>query len=271
MRNLFPENKVQLAINAGRAPIGFFNYLKDTTVLDIAGTVGFDFVIIDNEHAVLDRETTEKMILAAQLNEVTPFLRVPDIIPYLIRNYLEMGAQGILVPHVNSAADCRRAQQAMRYPPQGKASTCRSIHADGFAPANFKAYLNWVQGAIFVPLIEDPEGVENIEEILDELKPGRDLVMFGKADYAQASGNLKPDGTYNEKVNEAYLKVCKACRIRGIGFMACPSAPASGQTAADVQKVIDDGCTAVVLDTDQLILASAMRRIVGQCMEMKLQ
>ena len=100
MRKLFQKNKMLEAINSGRAPVGFFNYIKDTTVLDVAGTAGFDFVIIDGEHAVMDRETIEHMILAAQVNDLVPLVRVPDVIPYLMRNYMEMGAQGILVPHV---------------------------------------------------------------------------------------------------------------------------------------------------------------------------
>lgn len=270
MRNLYPKNKVIEAIKSMRAPIGFFNYIKDTTILDIAGTVGMDFVVIDSEHAVMDRETIEHMIIAAQLNDVMPMVRMPDIIPWLMRNYMEMGAQAILVPHVTTRQECRRAQMALRYPPVGNASCCRSIHSDGYRPSNWLDYLDWVQNVSFVPLIEDPAGVENIEEILEELQPGRDMVMFGKADYGQALGTLNRDGTINPAVNEGYYKVIEACRKHDIWFMACPSAPATGQTAADVQKVIDEGCSAVVLNTDQLVLADALNNIVSTCLNMRL-
>ena len=81
MRKLFEKNKVLEAIKNGRAPVGFFNYIKDTTILDIAGTVGFDFAIIDSEHAVMDRETIEHMILAAQVNDVVPMMREPEVVP----------------------------------------------------------------------------------------------------------------------------------------------------------------------------------------------
>ena len=53
--------------------------------------------------------------------------------------------------------------------------------------------------------------------------------------------------------------------------MACPSAGANGQTAADVQKVIEDGCSAVVLNTDQLTLAAAFGNIVGPCLELEIK
>lgn len=271
MRNLFEKNPFTLKVNSGKAPVGFFNYLRDTAVLDIAGTVGFDFVVIDNEHTAMERETTEKLILAAELNHVVPFVRVPELIPYLMRNYMEMGARGILVPHIRTGEECRLAQEALRYPPYGNASCCRSNHADGFEAKNWMKYLEHVQDLCFVPMIEDPEAIENLDAILDELKPGRDMVMFGKADYGQALGSLNPDGTFTSAVNEGYLKVMERCRARHIGFMACPSAGPGGQTADDVAKVIEEGCSAVVLNTDQLTLTAAFQNIVGKCLDMEIK
>lgn len=271
MRNLFEKNPFIEKVKAGKAPVGFFNYLRDTAVLDIAGTVGFDFVVIDNEHTAMERETTEKLILAAELNNVVPFVRVPELIPYLMRNYMEMGARGILVPHITSGEQCKLAQEALRYPPYGNASCCRSNHADGFEAKNWMKYLEHVKDLCFVPMIEDPGAVECLDEILDQLVPGRDMVMFGKADYGQALGSLNPDGTFTEQVNEDYLKVMERCKARNIGMMACPSAGPNGQTADDVRKVIEQGCSAVVLNTDQLTLAAAFGSIVGKCLDMKIQ
>ena len=271
MRALFEKNSFLEKIRMGRAPVGFFNYLRDTAVLDVAGTVGFDFVVIDNEHTAMERETTEKLILAAELNRVVPFVRVPELIPYLMRNYMEMGARGILVPHIRSGDECRAAQEALRYPPHGSASCCRSNHADGFEAGNWMAYLEHVKDLVFVPMIEDPEAIENLDEILDQLMPGRDMVMFGKADYGQACGSLNADGTFTDEVNRAYLEVMRRCKARGVGFMACPSAGPNGQTAEDVKKVIDQGCSAVVLNTDQLTLAAAFRGIVGSCLDLPIQ
>ena len=271
MRELFELNPFVEKIKAGKAPVGFFNYLRDTAVLDIAGQVGFDFVVIDNEHTAMDRKETETLILAAELNHVVPFVRVPEMIPYLMRNYMEMGARGILVPHIRSGAECRAAQQALRYPPNGNASCCRSNHADGFEAKNWMKYLKHVEDLCFVPMIEDPEAVDNLDEIIDELVPGRDMIMFGKADYGQACGSLNPDGTFTSEVNEAYLKVMERCRERNIGFMACPSAGPNGQTGADVAKVIKDGCSAVVLNTDQLTLAAAFSNILRESLNLDIR
>lgn len=271
MRNLFPENTFLKKIRSGKAPVGFFNYIKDRTIMDLAGQTGIDFVVIDTEHAVIGKETVENLIFAAQLNGVVPMVRMPDTIPYMVRNYMEMGARGILVPHICSAEDCIKAQRALRYPPDGTAGACRSIHSDGYDPANWMAYLNWVKDVSLIPMIEDPEGVEHIEEILDELQPGRDLVMFGKADYGQAINALRPDGSMAPVVIEAYLKVVEVCRKRGIGFIACPSTTPEGQSPADVQKVIDEGCSAVILNTDQMLLAESLRRITNKCGNMDIR
>ena len=61
------------------------------------------------------------------------------------------------------------------------------------------------------------------------------------------------------------------CRARQIGFMACPSAGPDGQTAEDVRKVIEQGCSAVVLNTDQLTLAAAFGKIVGECLDLEIR
>lgn len=268
MRNLFPENTFLKKIESGKAPIGFFNYIKDTTIMDLAGQTGIDFVIIDTEHAVVDRETVERQILAAQLNHVVAMVRMPDTIPWLMRNYMEMGAQGVLIPQVGCAEDCRKAQRALRYPPEGVAGACRSIHSTGYDPVNWMKYLEWVKNVSFIPMIESPEGAENIDEILDELKPGRDMVMFGKADYGQAIGALNPDGSMRKEVIDAYLKVVEACRKKNIGFMACASTTPEGQRIEDIRKVIEEGCSAVVLNTDQMVLAEGLRRVNSKCGDM---
>lgn len=265
------ENKIFTAIAAGRAPVGFFNYIKDPTIQYIAGSVGMDFTIIDMEHAIMDRETVEVMVMAAERNGVTPLVRLPDVIEWQMRSLVEQGVKGVLIPHVRDRATALKAQQALRYPPNGTASTCRSNHATGFRPQNWQSYMKQAERVSFIPMIEDPEGVENLEEIISVLQPGRDMVMFGKADYGQALGGLREDGTFPEGVQEGYEKTIRLCREHNIWFMACPSAPASGQKPEHVQKVIDEGCSAVCLNTDQLVIADALDQIVSQCKNMKLR
>lgn len=271
MRELFPQNEFLKKIESGIAPLGVFNYIKDTSIMDISGQTGLDFVIIDTEHGIMDIETVETQITAALYNGLTPMIRLPETIPYLLRKYMEMGARGILVPHVGSREECRLAQESLRYPPDGTAGACRSIHGVAYDPANWMDYLEWVKDISLIAMIEDVKGIENLDEILDELKPGRDMIMFGKADYGQSLGTLRRDGSPDPRVIEGYLKVIKRCRERNIGFIACASTSPEGQKAEDVQKCIDEGCCAVVLNSDQFLYAEAIRRVTKKCSEFRLK
>lgn len=271
MRELFPENKFLKKIKEGYAPLGVFNYIKDPSIMDICAQTGLDFVIIDTEHGIMSIETVETQIIAALHSGLTPMVRLPETIPYLLRKYMEMGAKGILVPHVGSKEECRLAQESLRYPPEGTAGACRSIHGVAYDPANWMDYLDWVKDISLIAMIEDVKGVENLDEILDELQPGRDMIMFGKADYGQSLGTLKRDGSPDPRVIEGYLKVVDKCRERGIGFLACASTSPEGQKASDVQKCIDEGCAAVVLNSDQFLYAEAIRRVTRECSEFKLK
>ena len=97
------------------------------------------------------------------------------------------------------------------------------------------------------------------------------MVMFGKADYGQALGTLHRDGSINSAVNEAYIKTMEKSSQYNIGFIASPQTTPGGQKAADVQAVIDEGCSAVVLNTDQMTLADAYSNVVSKCMDMKIK
>ena len=271
MREMFSENTFLKRIVEGKAPLGVFNYIKDISLMDIFAETGLDFVIIDTEHGILNAETVEYHICAAQKNGLIPFVRLPDTIPYLLRQYMEMGAMGILVPHIGSGAEAKLAQEALRYPPDGTAGCCRSIHGVAYNPANWMDWLDSAKNVSLVAMIEDVKGVENLNEILDELKPGRDMVMFGKADYGQSLGTLRHDGAPDPRVIEDYMKVVKRCRERGIGIMACASTSPEGQQLSDVQKVIDEGCSAVVLNSDQYLVSESVRRITNKCREFALK
>lgn len=271
MRELFPQNRFLEKIKRGSAPLGVFNYIKDTSIMDICGQTGLDFVIIDTEHGIMDIETVEVQIIAALYNGLTPMIRLPEMIPYLLRKYMEMGARGILVPHVGSGEECRLAQEALRYPPDGTAGACRSIHGVAYDPANWMDYLDWVKEISLIAMIEDVRGVENLDEILKELLPGRDMIMFGKADYGQSLGTLRRDGSPDPRVIEGYLKVVEKCREKGIGFVACASTSPEGQKVEDVQRCVDEGCSAVVLNSDQFLYAEAIRRITRKCSDFKLK
>ena len=113
-------------LRARQRLFGTFLKLPTTQVIEILGPVGYDFVIIDQEHAPLDRGTTDLMILAARTANVAPLVRVAEASDAAILSALDCGAMGIMVPHVASVEKAQAIVGASRGPAAGAASAARA-------------------------------------------------------------------------------------------------------------------------------------------------
>jgi 4-hydroxy-2-oxoheptanedioate aldolase len=202
------ENKTKRLMREGKTAIGTFCYFPTPWVVEIAGLAGMDFVIIDLEHAAKDMLVVESMVVAAELTSMTSIIRVPSANEKEILQVLETGAQGIMVPLVDSAETAARAVAAAKYPPDGTRGVCRSTRANQFAMqvpkfAEFAQTTN--DEMLVIAMIEDKKGVDNVEEIL---KTGIDGVLLGPADL---SGSLGVMGqTDHPAVREAIEHVTAA-------------------------------------------------------------
>ncbi|WP_257804788.1 aldolase/citrate lyase family protein [Mesorhizobium sp. J428] len=94
--------------------LGTFLKLPTTQVIEILGTLGYDFVIIDQEHAALDRNITDLMIFAARAANIAPIVRIPEFTESLILSALDSGAMGIMVPHVTSIEKAQAIARSAR-------------------------------------------------------------------------------------------------------------------------------------------------------------
>ncbi|WMY78656.1 HpcH/HpaI aldolase/citrate lyase family protein [Citricoccus sp. I39-566] len=103
----------------GRAPAGMFINSADPSVTEICASAGLDFLLIDGEHAPLGLETIQSQLRAMAGYPVIPVARVPALDPVLVKQYLDLGAQSLVIPMVDSAEDAERAVRAMHYPPRG--------------------------------------------------------------------------------------------------------------------------------------------------------
>ncbi len=100
---------------AGQRLLGTFLKLPTTQVIEILGPIGYDFVIIDQEHAALDRGVTDLMILAARAANIAPVVRIPEFTESFVLGALDSGAMGIMVPHVTSVEKARAVARSARY------------------------------------------------------------------------------------------------------------------------------------------------------------
>ena len=107
------QNRVKKLMREGKLALGKYVSLADAQVVEIIGIAGFDAAFIDMEHTAFDLRTVEEMIRASDLAGVTSMVRVPDNDAKLILRILDMGAEGIIVPHVDGLEGAKRAVDAV--------------------------------------------------------------------------------------------------------------------------------------------------------------
>ena len=181
------QNRILAALEKGEIPLGMQIYTGNPSMIEILAYTGFDFYMLDMEHSRVNVETMEHLIRAADAAGITTLVRVTENNPGLIRQSIEAGAQGVIVPHVKTVQDARKALDALRYPPEGRCGICPSIRAASFSHAGWDDYMEHSnKQTMFIPLLEDIEGIENAEEIIAQLKPGVDAVGVGLGDLSHS-------------------------------------------------------------------------------------
>jgi 4-hydroxy-2-oxoheptanedioate aldolase len=224
-------------------------------VAEIAGLAGFDFCWIDTEHAPTDFRCITEMVRAAELTGMTPMVRVSENNDKLILRALETGAQGIVVPYLQNREQAERAAAAVRYPPRGTRGTCPVARAAGYGVARdqFAEQVALANDEILlVGLIEDEQGVENIDSIL---AAGVEVVQLGKSDLSAAFG--VPGQADHPKVLEAVDHVIRAVRGRADRWAGIAvSAENAGEWVKD--------CRYLTYSIDSFeLLTSYQRALVG--------
>ncbi|MEN9776170.1 MAG: hypothetical protein RL322_3240 [Pseudomonadota bacterium] len=170
--------------------IGTFVFLPSPEVIEILALSGMDYVIIDMEHSPKDWQTLQHMIRAADIHRLPVLIRVRAIDPKLILQCLEIGAEGIVLPFVQQAADVMTATAAAFYPPTGTRGTCTLTRMTGYG-ARRSEFLQYCrdqdQRVVIVAQVEDPIGVNNIDSIV-AVTPAIDAILVGRSDLASAFG-----------------------------------------------------------------------------------
>jgi 4-hydroxy-2-oxoheptanedioate aldolase len=206
----------------------------------------FDWLLVDMEHTPVDLSTASLIfstIADISAGMCTPLARVANGSIYQIKQALDAGAQGIIVPMINTAQQAADVVRFSRYPPQGERGAGGLIPHFGFGLTNHIEYVQNANNEILVAIqIETKEAVENIDAILDT--PGIDLVFIGPFDLHISLG--LPPALWSDlsPFLTAMTKVIDACRQRGLPYGTL-SPNADGAKAR-----INDGFTFVSMGTD---------------------
>jgi 2-keto-3-deoxy-L-rhamnonate aldolase RhmA len=243
-------NAVRLRLAAGEEVHGLFCSIPAPPLVEMIGCAGYDFVILDTEHSLVDPERLEDLVRAAEAVDLTPFVRVPEADGSAILRALDAGAVGVVVPHVRCRADVDAAVRAARYAPEGMRSLNggRVLGFGRLDPAEYVRLAN--EEVMVVAMIEDADGVDDIEAILDG--GGVDLVLEGAADLSQSYGVTWQ--TRHPTVRAALRRVQQACVRADVPFCAVPRVP------EDAASWRQEGVRAFVLGEERGLAARALRQ-----------
>ncbi len=211
MKNLIKEK-----LSKGKPVVGCFVGLGHPDVTEVLSRMGFDWILIDSEHAPMGIETMQVMLQAMNGTECTPIIRPAWNDPVLIKRILDIGAHGVLVPWVNNKEEAKAAVRACKYPPEG---------IRGYGPRRASIgdpdYKKTANDEILVTVqVETQEAVDNIEEIL--MVDGIDACFIGPWDLSSNLLGRVPPEFDNPKYSEAIDKVIKTAKKVGkpAGFYA---------------------------------------------------
>jgi len=221
---------------------------------------GYDSLVIDQQHGLLDYSASVPMMQAIASSGVVPIVRVPWLDPAAIMKALDAGAYGILCPMINNRQEAEQLVSCMRYPPDGKRSF-GPIRALFSAGADYPSKAN--SEVFCLAMIETAEGMENLEEIVTT--PGLDGIYIGPADLTLglANGRLPPGVDIEEaEMIEAFKKILASAHNAGIkACMHCASPDYA-------KRAVDWGFDFVTLMNDVKLLASAANASVGRTKEL---
>ncbi len=201
-------NKAKEILNAGGTIYGSSVRLAEPGLCEILGYSGFDFILLDGEHGAVDASAIDRLVPGCFAGGAVPIVRVlRNDDPESVMHALDLGAQGVLLPHCRNAEDARRLQRAVLYPPQGNR---------GFGPGrgafwgrvDLATYFESINDSVLLlALIEDPEGVDEVDAIA---QAGLDVLWVGTGDLALGYG--VPGERQHPRVREAAGKILEACR-----------------------------------------------------------
>lgn len=188
-----PVNKFKAALQARQVQVGLWLGLADAYCAEILAGVGYDWLLIDGEHAPNDvRSVLAQLQAVARASSVSgrdgshPVVRVPVGETALIKQYLDLGAQTILVPMVDTPTQAAQLAQAMRYPPVG----IRGMGSALARASRWQAYPDYIQEAndqvCLLVQVETVEAMRNLDAIA--ATPGVDGVFIGPADLSASMG-----------------------------------------------------------------------------------
>lgn len=238
---------------ADRAQVGMWVCSASPLVAEICAGSGLDWILVDGEHSPNGLESTLAQLQAIAGYPITPMVRVPAGEPVVVKQVLDVGAQNLLVPMVNTADQARAMVRAVRYPPDG-------IRGVGSALARASRwnripdYLGRAAGlvSLFVQ-IETAEAVENVAQIA--AVDGVDGIFVGPSDLAASMGVL------GQQTDPGVVAAVEAC-IQA-GHAAGKPVGVNAFDPAMARRYLDAGVAFILVGADVTLLARGSEKLAS--------
>lgn len=211
-----PHNPFKAAMNAGRSQIGFWQSLGTPITTEIAAGAGFDWLLLDGEHGPIDVPIMRDLLMAMKGSATHPVVRVSEGQTALIKRVLDVGAQTILVPLIDTAEQAAHAAAAMFYPPRGvRGAGVGVVRASGYN--TIPDYVTTANEEVCLLVqAETVTALDNLEEIC--AVEGVDGVFIGPGDLSVSMG-LPGQITHKEvqaRIDDAIRRIRAAGKAPGI-------------------------------------------------------
>jgi 4-hydroxy-2-oxoheptanedioate aldolase len=252
-------------LKKGDVVAGPWCVIPSPSVIDIIAKTGADFVIIDMEHGPHNYETVVDMVRTAENEGCSSLIRVAKNDESHILHALDIGAEGVIVPHIQSRADAESAIAAAKYHPLGSRGFSPYTRAGGYSRHDIESHCS-VQNrrSILCLILEGKEGTENLDDILaiDNIQDVIDIIYIGAYDLSQALG--LPGQVDHPDVRATLETSIRKIRGRGVaagGYVA--------KNSADMTWMCDIGMQFVTLLPDCTIIYHAFEDLYQEFVRVK--
>jgi len=204
------RNVAREKLEAGQLSLGVgVRMTRSVEIAKAMAVSGFDWLFLDMEHGVMSLEACAQISVAALDAGIAPIARVPYGQFSIATRALDNGAMGIVVPHIDTAAEARECVERLKYPPVGHRSMGGIGPHDGLRNASVGDAAKALNAAnLTVVMLETPKAIENADEIA--AVPGVDVLLIGTNDLCAEMGIHGDFG--NDRVADAYGKMIAACQ-----------------------------------------------------------
>ncbi len=249
------ENRTKRLLKEGRSVIGtMVSEIRSPNIAQMLATAGFDFFILDTEHGPFSMETVQDMALSARGADINFFVRVPTRFGHHnLSRPLDVGAEGLLIPQVETVEEVKNIVRATRYFPVGKRGMSLKKLPNSYAKGDPKELIESANKEVFIILqIESKTAIDNLEELISI--EGVDAVLIGPNDLSQDLGF--PGETNHPVVQEYIQKLADKCNRVNFPWGIHLESPSS------LIPWIEKGMRFIMCSTDTSIIVDGGNSIV---------